>query len=124
MFSDYTPKALTDLFSYLFEEYFKQPAEHLPGAITDVQNEVGAIKDFIQFSQDHLDKNQPVSFQYLDRGLGMRLSNGRLLSFTPAQTEAPRMQDEAVHITNQNLNRAGAGTVPNFNMQLTGKLDK
>lgn len=72
----------TTLMEYLGEEYSRT----LPDGVSD------EVLRFLEFADNHLMSNPPVSLEQRVPGMGLRMRNGVLLCLIPGQTQ--RMQTD------------------------------
>ena len=108
---DYTQQInVTDLMSYLSTEWRRHLLEHTneqrenkgqsPLKLEDVKNNP-SVEAFVEWSKKRLKQYPPVSQAFLDQGFALRLQNGVVVSFAPAEeTVASAMRDTGIPITN------------------------
>lgn len=84
---------IPEFVSFLYEKFKQQLL------LREVIEEDYTIKEFVEWCSEYLKSNQPVQVTYLEKGLGLRLQQGEVVSFIE-QTQLHQMQPaNAVPIT-------------------------
>jgi hypothetical protein len=81
-----------NLFDYLFKVYQKSP---------DYDREHPTDSAFHAFCKKHMEENPPVSTTVLDRGLGLALRHGQVVSFIEPEKPKPGSEVRGIFINKQ-----------------------
>jgi hypothetical protein len=91
-----------NLFDHLWKEFVRTFAERagLQGPAPDLANlDAGrAMMEFRDFCKKHMESNPPVGTTVLDRGLGLRLRHGQVVSFVEPEKPKPGSEVRAIFV--------------------------
>ncbi len=77
------------------------------------------LNNFIEFAKDYLTNvNKPINITYLEKGLGLILSDGRTVSFCPQVSS--NLYTQYIPITNTRSN-PNTDLLPDSSIPITGK---